>query len=684
MLGVLRFSTIKKLPTRLATAHARSLILIGFAYLALTSIFGPRWHLQSFFDDSSWLLAELQARGIGSLLMSSLNEERAVGLVVPLGIFQTLLGDQPTHWMIAQLLLHVLCAFLAIRLLLRNGLSEAFAWLGGLAFCFSPALIDAYLWPISLQHQLVLLAGFVLVEQAEIADQLRRRGFLLNLVWMLPLRPSILIFAWGVLPLVLWSAGRKGLARWFTWLSALTLGQALIALGFDGGWQLRATMGASPLAWTTLSLGALLGAALFRSRLADQATQVARKLLQASALRITAILLIFISSLLSQIGVLQLCELTALASFGELAPPSIDFSRWQMIFARPQFSIISPELTWSLLALGASSVVVFLAASPNTANVPCHTISAPAIHIARLWPWLLSAAAMSFYLSRLALDPKAAIPQTEPLGVPSRYLLFVAPLSLIVIAQTLSVAARSAASMLATVFPTRDGRQEAFKARGLPRLGLLLAFAIGVGLILPWGLVPLRARARDTLFLDAFSSFPLEYALLSEDEMSTWPKADWHQRSDLQVFSDRALAQTRRHWQHAQSTSDLPLVLQMMGQDHTEILQYPRRLGVSDLGELLMRLYPLHRHTPQPEDHAGQQALRYQIQLQILQDFATQLHSAGASCTEDSSSSASDFCAHLPSYLTALENLAPKAHSGSEPSNSQPESRPASPDEDMP
>jgi len=135
-------------------------------------------------------------------------------------------------------------------------------------------------------------------------------------------------------------------------------------------------------------------------------------------------------------------------------------------------------------------------------------------------------------------------------------------------------------------------------------LELLIAFVIGVGLILPWGLEPLRSRARDTLLLDAFSSFPLEYALLSEDEMSTWPKADWSQRSDLQVFSARAVNETRRHWQHSQTTSDLPIFLQMMGQNHSEILQYTRRLGVSDLGELLTRLYPLHRHAPQPTDHA--------------------------------------------------------------------------------
>jgi hypothetical protein len=529
-----------------------------------------------------------------------------------------------------------------------------------------------------LQHQLVLLAGFVLVEQAEVADRLRRRGFLLNFLWMLTLRPSILIFAWGVLPLVLWSAGRKGLARWFTWLSALTLGQTLIALGFDGGWQLRSTLGASPLVWATISLAAVLGAVLFRSRFADPATQIARKLFAASALRIAAILLIFISSLLSQIGILQLSELATLTNFGELAAPSIDFSRWQMIFAKPQASFLNPELSWSLMAFAAANLVVFLAASPKSS--PASTAEAP-IHIARLWPWLLSAAAMSFYLSRLALDTKSAIPQTEPLGVPSRYLLFVAPLSLIVIAKTLSVAARFGSSKIFSLIPNRNGQQS--RHSHCPRrLELLIAFAIGVGLILPWGLEPLRSRARDTLLLDAFSSFPLEYALLSEDEMSTWPKADWSQRSDLQVFSARAVNETRRHWQQSQSTSDLPIFLQMMGQNHSEILQYTRRLGVSDLGELLTRLYPLHRHAPQPTDQAGQQALRYQIQLQILQDFAAQLLAARASCAEDAANSTADFCAHLPAYLTALESLTPQTDSG--PPSSQPESRPASSDEDSP
>ncbi|HRK06716.1 MAG TPA: hypothetical protein PLZ57_03010 [Pseudobdellovibrionaceae bacterium] len=700
MLGVLRFSTIKKLPARLATAHARSLILIGFTYLALTSLFGPRWQLQSFFDDSSWLMAELQARGVGSLLSSSLNEERAVGLVLPLWIFQILVGDQPAHWMIAQLLLHVLCGFLLIRLLLRHGLDEAVAWLGGLAFCFSPALIDAYLWPISLQHQLVLLAGFVLVEQAEVADRLRRRGFFLNLLWMLPLRPSILIFAWGVLPLVLWGSGRKGLARWFTWLSALTLGQTLIALGFDGGWQLRSTMGTSPMAWAALSLFAVLGAVLFRSRLADSATQIARKLFQASALRIAAILLIFASSLLSQIGILQLAELAALANFGELAPPSIDFSRWQMIFAHPQASLLTPELSWSLIAFATATLVVFWAASPNPA---AQSQSDASIHVARLWPWVLSVAAMSFYLSRLALDPQSAIPQTEPLGVPSRYLLFVTPLSLIIIAETLRIAARTGSSLIEGVVhgvlhglirglsPKRDS-QAARLGHWHRRVGLFIAFAIGLCLILPWGLEPLRSRARDTLLLDAFSSFPLEYALLSEDEVSNWPKADWSRRSDLQVFSARAVNETRRHWHQAQSTSDLPIFLQMMGQNHSEILQYPQRLGASDLGELLRRLYPLHRHAPEPTDHAGQQALRYQIQLQILQDFATQLHAASASCTEAASGSASDSasdsvspsCAHLPSYLAALKSLTPPTDPDSERPSAQPESRPASPDKDLP
>jgi hypothetical protein len=626
MLGALNFrdfkDLFKKLQVALATAHARSVVVASLSFLALTSAFGPRWYLQSFFDDASWLIAELQARGAWSLLTSSLQEERAVGLVLPLTVFESLAGDQPILWMIAQLLLHVLCGFMFMRLLWRQGVSEGLTWLGGLAWCFSPALIDAYLWPISLQHQLVLIAGFVLVEQAEVADRLKLRGFLLNLVWMLPLRPSILIFAWGVLPIVLWSAGRQGLARWLTWLSVLTLGQCVIALSFDGGWQIRSAFGANTTLWITLTVIALATAQIFRSNWGDRATQFAQKFLRASVLRVAALLALLVSSLLSQIGVLQLAELSMLASLGELAPPSVDFSRWQMIFAQPQASLLAPELTWSLIVFAAAAIFALGQSSKTIEPAEAASVKT-SLSIARLWPWLLAALSMSFYLTRLALDPHSAVPQTEPLGVPSRYLLYVMPLTLLVLVHSLARISRSLEGLA--------------KPRGA-RLGRSLLLATcGVLVILPWGLEPLRARARDTLFLDAFSSFPLEYALLEPEDLALWPKPDWSKRSDHQPFSLRALKQTMRHWQVAQAESrsplGLPITWQMLGRTSHEVLLYPGRLGVRDFAELLQRLYPLHRHAPDPQTLEGQQALRYRIQFQLVREFAIRLRELDVDCT---------------------------------------------------
>lgn len=624
----------------LTSPHARALLIAILSFLALTSIFGPRWHLQSFFDDSSWLIAELQARGAWSLLTSDLREERAAGLILPLSVFSWLAGDQPIHWMIAQLLVHVFIGYLFMRLLLRQNVPESLAWVGGLGWCFSPALIDAYLWPISLQHQLVLVAGFVLVEQAEIANRVRRRGFLLNFLWMLPLRPSVLIFAWAVLPLVLWSSGRRGLARWFLWLGALTLGQSAMATAFDAGWQVRTSLGSHARLGTFVMMSAgglaLLAAVLFHSKFGPSARSVFGKLAQAPVLRVIALLALIGSSTFTQVGILQLAELSLLSSMGELAPPSVDFSRWQMIFTHPQLSFITPELTWSLVALTAASLLVVTSRSASLPSGENPSAKAHALGIARLWPWILSAGAMSFYLTRMALDPKSAIPQTEPLGVPSRYLMYVMPLALLILILTLHALLNRLQHALERVERLKTSSWSLQRA-----LSSGLAFGLGICFILPWGLEPLRARARDTLFLDAFSSFPLEYALLSEVESAAWPKPDWSTRSDQQPFSARAIPQTQRHWKsathEASRTLGLPIAWQMLGTQTQEILSYPERLGLRDFAELFRRLYPLHKHPPDSMSYEGRQSLRYQIQLQLGREFALRLSEVGLDCSIDES-----------------------------------------------